>query len=318
MALSYQGKSAAALSATGTLEERRQRLFAAYADAMFARRAEHPRFPKQKAVQWLAWLARALKRHQQTEFYLDRVQSDWLPTSAQQRMFTVGSVLFVGLLIGLPAVMLHGPTGLLLGLIAGLFYSLGERSTAGQSAARPRWSWSTARDALGATLLVGLVFGLVVGLSYDLIDELSNQPHGRLLAVLCYGPLAGLLVGLAKGLSTDQADTPRTAPDRERMGRSARIASSTTGPEPPNSWPRSNGCGSCRCPPPNAWPVPLAPADNPPIPAHPRPAAASACPNTPTDTRKRGGPLEIAPRTALNPDLHPHHPVPHSRMKHRG
>lgn len=79
-------------------------------------------------MHWLAWLARALQRHEQTEFYLERVQGDWLPSLAQQRIFTAGSVLFVGLVFGLLAVLVHGRIGVVLGLIAGLFYGLGERS----------------------------------------------------------------------------------------------------------------------------------------------------------------------------------------------
>ncbi len=223
MALAYQGKRAAALPAAGTLRERRQQLFAAYTDAMFARRAEHPRYPKEKAAPWLAWLARSMRQHQLSEFYLERIQQDWLPTQARQRVFTIGSVMSVGLLVGAPAVSLHGPTGLLLGLIAGLFYAVGERSTTRQPR-RLRWSWPAARAALKVALAVGLIFGSAVGLSYELVGGIVEHPHQRLFASLFYGSLAGLLVWLASGLDTEPSGAPRAVSARERMGRSAKVA----------------------------------------------------------------------------------------------
>jgi hypothetical protein len=94
--LAYRGKRAVALS--GTPEQRRQQLFAVYVDEMFKHRDREPRYPKHKTVYWLACLARLLVEQNQTEFYLDRIQRDWLSTQAQQRMVTIVSALFLALL----------------------------------------------------------------------------------------------------------------------------------------------------------------------------------------------------------------------------
>src|SRR5207245_1697765 len=83
VALAYQGKPAALVRASGTLEERRRRVLADYVEAMLNR----PRasswwlpYPRGQIVSWLAWLAKAMQANAQTVFYLDWIQPDWLPS----------------------------------------------------------------------------------------------------------------------------------------------------------------------------------------------------------------------------------------------
>ncbi|MGH8908526.1 MAG: NACHT domain-containing protein [Egibacteraceae bacterium] len=217
VALVYRDKPAAAVPRTGTLQERRQQLFAAYVEVMFQRRAKDRRFPKPKAIQWLAWLARSLQRQNQTELYLERMQPSWLPTPAQQRRFTAASALLIGLFVAIFAVLFLGPLmGPLYALIAGLFCSLGERCGATQPAAPVRWSWSAARRRLPSTLLVALGFGLYGGLIYGWgVYSLRTFLVLGFLRGSTHGLLVGLLAGLASGMRPYQSAVSNTAPRRE-------------------------------------------------------------------------------------------------------
>ncbi|HVE97115.1 MAG TPA: NACHT domain-containing protein [Pseudonocardiaceae bacterium] len=203
----YQDRPAAAAQSAGTLQQRRRQLFAVYVDAVFERAGEASQYPRDRTVRWLAWLARSLQQHNQTEFYLERLQRDWLPTRAQQRIVAVGSGLlvvllaglFFGLLVGLPTSAVPGLTvATITGLLSGLFYWRGEQSGALPPAAYLRWSWAVQREGFGATLVSALLAGLVVG-------QLANLTAG-----LVVGLCTGVFVGLVNGLSANRPGSSQT------------------------------------------------------------------------------------------------------------
>lgn len=100
IALTYKGKAPSLVRASGSLEERRQRVLADYVSAMLRRprpSTASPPYAPAQTVSWLAWLAAAMGAHGQSVFYLDWMQPDWLPTHKQQRFVTVGSALVGGL-----------------------------------------------------------------------------------------------------------------------------------------------------------------------------------------------------------------------------
>jgi hypothetical protein len=70
MTLAYQGKTAATIPSTGTLEQRRQHVFAAYVDAMFERPRAGARYTREQTLNWLAWLAGAMQRANQSIFLM--------------------------------------------------------------------------------------------------------------------------------------------------------------------------------------------------------------------------------------------------------
>jgi hypothetical protein len=88
VALAYQGRTADEIHSSGTLEEHRMQLFAAYTDAMFHRRAKATPYTREQTERWLMWLARAMKAHNQEWFYLEWMQPNWLPRQRQQRLVT--------------------------------------------------------------------------------------------------------------------------------------------------------------------------------------------------------------------------------------
>ena len=52
---------------------------------MFHRRAKATPYTREQTEHWLTWLARAMKDHNQTIFYLEWIQPDWVTEPRQQR-----------------------------------------------------------------------------------------------------------------------------------------------------------------------------------------------------------------------------------------
>lgn len=109
----YRGKSIEKFKDSGSLEMRRKQMFAVYVEHMLKRRKPGSRYSVQQSMNWLAYLAREMKQHSQTEFYLERMQLDWLPTSQLQRLcqglFTgLWAGVLCGALVGFIAVPLEG------------------------------------------------------------------------------------------------------------------------------------------------------------------------------------------------------------------
>ncbi|MGH8903676.1 MAG: lasso RiPP family leader peptide-containing protein [Egibacteraceae bacterium] len=191
----YRERRADTLLAPGTLEERRERLVAEYVD--LERGTVTGRYTEAKTKRWLSWLARAMCTRGQSEFDLDRLQPDWLPTAAQRRLVTVIPAIVscvvggvgVGLVFrwvyarvvewvaGLDARLVTGLSldpdvaGLVFGSVAGLVFAL--VAVIGGRAAEPvralRWPWVGWGGGLGTGLVVGLVAGPMAGLVAGLV-----------------------------------------------------------------------------------------------------------------------------------------------------
>jgi eukaryotic-like serine/threonine-protein kinase len=73
----YQGKPAQIVR-NASLEERRQQIFADYVKHVFKRRSGKTRYSVDWTKDWLIWLAKQMRQHKQTVFYLERLQLDWL------------------------------------------------------------------------------------------------------------------------------------------------------------------------------------------------------------------------------------------------
>jgi eukaryotic-like serine/threonine-protein kinase len=152
--LAYHGRPASALHALGTVQQRQAWLWEAYVARMFEQRPLDPAdgYTDEMALGWLAWLARSLQERAQTEFNLDRLAPEWLPTAAKQRRVLAAIGLATGLVIG-PVL------GLGYGLIAGAF---------------------------------GLSFGLISGLGFGLVAGLTLGLVAGIFSALSIGPTVGV------------------------------------------------------------------------------------------------------------------------------
>ena len=212
--LVYQGKEPRGLS-----RQRKallQQVWDTYVKQMIGRKGDKQRYPGPQTIRWLGWLAQLMREHNQTVFFLEHLQPDWLPK--RPKAFYQWSVGLVGALLGVLVIWLSGGLsgglsvdlviGLVIwlvgGLVGGLLVGLMKIAPAGDLT----WSWEKARSKLRVGLRVGLpgglpsglrrwlvfglVFGLVVGLVLGLFSGLSRG--------LLVGLVVGLVVGLAGGL----------------------------------------------------------------------------------------------------------------------
>ena len=252
MTVAYAGECVEMMRARGSLVERREHLFAAYVNRMFQRRTAAGSYPREQAERWLVWLARQMKRHKQTVFYLERMQPDWLPDDQQ---IIPGAVLALlvgavgGLFFGLPAWYIGG---LGIGLAAGLFGAVLQGTITlffamvGEipitSVESLRWSWSAMRPVvllifigrLAWGLVIGLGFGLLIGLFTSLVSGVSVGLSAGLIAALgiglSIGGPAALLEVVKQGLSGAEIDT-KTFPNQgiRRSARNALLVGVATG-----------------------------------------------------------------------------------------
>lgn len=110
--LAFRDTSPETLRAEGTVEERRGRLWEAYIERMFSRKGKEARYSREQTLRWLLWLAKQMVLRQQTTFFLEQLQHDWLISHSTQRRYTILdrhiTGLIYGLLYGLIFAISHG------------------------------------------------------------------------------------------------------------------------------------------------------------------------------------------------------------------
>ncbi len=196
MALAYEGLEPAELPQM-SLEERRKHLWDRYIERMFERRRGDRRYPKERAINWLVFLAQKMVQESQTLFLIEQICPNWLLTKAQKWIYRIGTALIcglmiewaygltIGLIVGLLRV--HMLVGLLVGIILGFVGSLGAEITLFQA---PGWSWSWQKAWKPA--ITGFFSGPTIGLLIWLLGlaQISLQ------AVLEISLLTGLLIAI--------------------------------------------------------------------------------------------------------------------------
>jgi transcriptional regulator with XRE-family HTH domain/energy-coupling factor transporter ATP-binding protein EcfA2 len=148
-----------------------------YVAHMVGQKGDAGRYSLQQTYSWLNWLARNLQKHYQTVFYLERVQSDWLPDSLQQRA--------VWLTMRLPILLL----GLLASCIIGLFLQTVVDLTTGIQAA-----------ILGCVL--ANCFSQATSVNTEGSNPITTQtrPQGRNLRRVLISAGTGLAIAVSFGL----------------------------------------------------------------------------------------------------------------------
>jgi len=201
LTLAYHGKVMQGFPRAGSLEMRQRQVFAIYVERMLGRRGATTDYTLQQTKYWLAWLARQLAQHGQTEFHIERMQPDWLPDSRSRWLYNnvaklagglsvgpligAGGSLVVGLSIGLVGNLAYGVFSsllgkLLVGSIGGLVSALAGALLIRQLNRLPGW------------LVNGLVVGLVAGLGSWLTSAPINGLYTWLVSGLVGGPVIGV------------------------------------------------------------------------------------------------------------------------------
>src|SRR5439155_9374281 len=138
------------------------------------RRGTKSRYTSEQTIRWLTWLAEHLKQHNQTEFYLERMQPDALLSDQERRRFHHTIVQLVccieTVILAATLAWIRGgrTTPTVGGLGGGLFGQLG----GGPEAHILEWmSPGLGLSGLSEGGLVSLVFAIVAVLVGIMIDR---------------------------------------------------------------------------------------------------------------------------------------------------
>ncbi len=211
LTLAYAEKSVKDLQMGGVRTTQRQ-VFADYVERMLHRRGGNAHYSPQQTIHWLIWLAQQVLSHRQTEFYIERMQLDWLAKgqlrTAYERLAGNFIDVVIGILIGIlvntlfssgsfspePSIFFNLAYGLLGGLIGG-FISEGER----RPAEKGGWSWRNIAQTLTDIrhLRTGLLLGMIVCLIGAVLTWLgiADPPRSSMPQLLAWIH-DGLSVGL--------------------------------------------------------------------------------------------------------------------------
>ena len=208
----YQGTPVGEIATLDTLPAKQQQIFASYVRRMLTCRSITSHYTAEQTIHWLAYLARQMNQHSQTIFYIERMQSDWLPEDRSRQFYHgITGRLFPGLLPGL----LFGfytwlnsgswVDGFLVGLVSWLLFGL--MSGVGKERVTVEgvfWSWTRVWRNLGKGLLVGLGSGLLAGLLSGLRSGLVMGLDIGLVEGLTGGVFSGLFFELVEGTETER------------------------------------------------------------------------------------------------------------------
>lgn len=190
---------------------RQRQVFAIYVQRMLRHRGALTHYTSEQTIRWLTWLAKQLEEHNQTEFYIERMQPDWLSNLRLRKLYASRLVrLTVGLIAGLVIGVLYG---LFSGIVRESVIALKISNSSGLSGLSHWWKYiifnlnHELRYSLPLGLIVGLVIGLVVGLTCRLDTEIKPTEvlvwswTGRWRRRVAYG-LIGIFIGVLSVLTS--------------------------------------------------------------------------------------------------------------------
>ncbi len=223
LAQAYQGQPLNAEVLTGSPGARQRYIFTTYVQRMLERRSIAKPYTSEQTIHWLAYLARQMKRHGQTVFYIERMQPDWLEDQWSRKGYPH---LVYGLIFALIGALCLGPAGgrlfslssdvggllvgsLVLGLISASFFGLvngliAETPPVKKPNGRNRWSWRRMGERIGRALINGCLVGLLIGLPIGLLalqQEKGQNTFAFAVAIaVIYAFLGGLVSLLIDGI----------------------------------------------------------------------------------------------------------------------
>ena len=183
LTLTYQGTSVRSLSTKGPLLL--QEIWNDYVERMVTRKGNDQRYPLERTRAWLSYLARQMREHNQTIFYLEHLQPDWLEAKTRRtytKLAVRGPSIIIGVLISiLVSLFLIGnanfyflvQNGLMGGLLGGLWYE--PRNAVKKRAHRNTWA---------KNLLKRMALSICIGL-ISRVKLRSDSGKQKLVHLLC-------------------------------------------------------------------------------------------------------------------------------------
>jgi DNA-binding XRE family transcriptional regulator/Cdc6-like AAA superfamily ATPase len=203
-----------------TPERRRQYVLTRYIRRMLSRRRAKTYYEPQQTLYWLSWLAQQMARRNQSEFYLERMQFDWLPNSWLHWLLPIIGVgiiygLFVGTIRGINYAFLQGVDqhgrcfgpmrGLIDGILIGtgctlifillnslIFWGLTKQKTredVAENSSITRKNWCI---LLKKRLIYGIANGLLIGIIIGLLVDLPAGVYNGLFYSVGFAGLGKL------------------------------------------------------------------------------------------------------------------------------
>jgi serine/threonine protein kinase/DNA polymerase III delta prime subunit len=178
--LTYYGKPVDELLKRTSLEERQRQIFEQYVRRMLTRRGPLKAGAPQQVVKWLAFLAARMRERNQTVFYLEHLQPDWLPVKERPAYGWWGirlPAILIGILVALGistfmVVSLTATTQLIFfavlgGFLGGLFSrdDLKHISPSNHQRTHPQQK----RRRIVIQVVISVLIGLLFALSYGLL-----------------------------------------------------------------------------------------------------------------------------------------------------
>jgi hypothetical protein len=221
----FQGTTTQEIVATGSPGMKQEHVFASYVQRTLARRKINTRFTPTQTIHWLSWLARQMRQHNQTVFYMEQMQEDWLSENQSHRMYEfladripdmlIGGIIYLSVISLLFSLFDSVPYALGFVIFGGFVGGLiGNGKRDGSSIESNSHQWRNPRPStltmrsLRNGFIVGLSFGLIYGLSF-------GWPYG-----LSYGLGFGL-VSYLLSLILEGSKLTRNAPNITKSSRSS-------------------------------------------------------------------------------------------------
>lgn len=186
-------------------------LYSHYISEMFRRRPlQNEKYHSEQAIKWLTNIAAKMKVHEQTIFYLERLQPTWLNANWQRSIYYRITNMVTGAILGLNGGLI---LALILALIISVFYwnllpinlcLIGIILGGFSNVKNPIRLYEVLEWApQGKNLLLEvkrwLNIGLSIGLSIGLTSALTIGLSGEMAAGIGFGVSIGLIIGLIGG-----------------------------------------------------------------------------------------------------------------------
>jgi len=202
LTIAYQSNTSEAITDNGSAGVKREQVFSAYVQHVLARHDPNTLSTQKRAIHWLSWLARQMRQHNQTVFYIEQLQPDWLSGPRMQRAYDWWAVRLPGIFIGV-----------LVSLIINVIYSGSSLSTNIVFAFQGGWlgallSGEMKRGSPFQRFAQLLGMGVLIGAATGLSFALDNTVSFGLSSDQLHGQNSILIIGLSFGVSFGLCSIP--------------------------------------------------------------------------------------------------------------
>ncbi|MDB9536499.1 NACHT domain-containing protein [Dolichospermum planctonicum CS-1226] len=179
--LAYQGKEVEELPQTGSVEARSEHLFNAYIERMLQRKRVNHQYSKHQTIHWLTWLAQKMFQASQSDFLIEEMQPNCLPSEKDKIIYRIVTSLILGVLLG---------------LVAGIYFIYFDIT------------FKNNQPISLINILISIVIGVLSGIIPGLIAGLPLLSSNRLIKGLISGTIFAIFITFFRCFILGQNDIP--------------------------------------------------------------------------------------------------------------